>query len=235
MPEIWFLPLDVPMPTKAEHLHAALSAWFDTETPDAPDRHHDNTKPYTISPPTQHRGRWGVEVSTVTPEASWRLTSAATAGKPIRLGHRQVRVGHPEVLVRASWWDLTTRKTIGRWVVDFMSPTTFRSGQRASPLPTPPVMLRGPIESWAAYSGLPPLLDDTRRLRELWVSRVDLETVSMSLRKISWPAVLGRIEVRSDDPSLSSMVEPLFALAPFCGVGSFRGKGFGVVRLARAA
>ncbi len=231
MIESWFVPLDVRLPVRPEHLHAALSRWFDVGTDDLPDRHRDLTKPYTISPPTDHDGRLGVMVSTLTDEAAWRLRTATASHRAVRLGRQQVRVGRPVRVESTSWAALSRLRPRFSWVVEFLTPTTFRSGQRASPFPAPAAMLRGPSVCWDAFSGLPPRLGDRHHVRDLWVSDVDLQTVRLELRGISWPAALGHVEVRADDPAAAAAVTPLFALAPYCGVGSFRGKGFGVVRV----
>lgn len=231
MPESWFLPLDIQPPVKAEHLHAALSTWFDVATDDTPDRHHDDVKPYTISPPTQQAGRWGVDISTITTEASWRLQTTARSTPAVRLGTRLVRVGRPSLTARTTWEQLVTTPVRNRWTIDFLTPTTFRTGQRASPLPIPTVMLRGPISCWDTYSGMPPRQAREDHFRSLWVSELDCETVQLTLNQRTWPAVLGHVEIRCDDPKVSAIVTPLFALAPYCGVGSFKAKGLGVVRV----
>ena len=233
MPESWFVPLRLTAPVRPEYLHAAISRWFDVGTEDLPDRHHDTVKPYTISPLTERDG-WGVEVSTLTAEASWRLATATRRPRPIALGRQRVDLGTPVRLASASWAELAAAPRRRCWDIEFLAPTTFRTGQRASPFPDPRVVLRGPQVCWETYSQRPVLLEP-RQLRALWVAEVDLQTVQVPLRATTVPAALGRIEIRCDDPTVARQVSPLFALAPYCGVGSFRGKGFGVVRVSAAA
>ncbi|MDO5287709.1 MAG: CRISPR system precrRNA processing endoribonuclease RAMP protein Cas6 [Actinomycetia bacterium] len=232
MPESWFVPLRLVPPVKPDHLHAALSRWFDVGTEDLPDRHHDTVKPYTVSPLTERDG-WGVEVSTLTAEASWRLAVATRRGPEIRLGRQVAAVGRPVRLARASWSELAEVPPRRSWEVEFLTPTTFRTGQRASPFPDLRVVLRGPQVCWDAYSQRPPRLHPPD-FRALWVADVELQTVQVPVRATTVPAALGRLEIRCDDPAVARAVAPLLALAPYCGVGSFRGKGFGVVRVSAA-
>lgn len=241
MPAVFFLPLpDLSGPVRPEHLHAVVTSWLDV--PAVGWSHRSNTKPYTISPVTVVSGQVGVEISVLNDAAERLLRLGASASDEVRLGCRATRIGELMLLYRTPWEELTAR-VANSWRIEFLTPTTFRNGDRCTPMPTAPMALRAPSESWQAFA--PNLIGrlDHAAVAEVWVSEVDLQTEYIELRLPSKagrpqsrqiPAVLGSVTYRCDDSEIAAKVGPLFQLAPFCGIGSFRGKGLGVVRLGSA-
>lgn len=238
MPATYWLPLpNAKPPVRAEHLHAAFSRWFDTAAFDGsqPDTHTAGTKPYSISPLARGADGYGVEINVLTPEAEERLLLCGVSGLPIRLGSTYTRVGLPHPLSVTSWAELATRPSLQPWELEFLTPTTFRNGNRSSAFPQPSAMLQAPRQCWNAFSGLPAIELSIGEASLVWVSDFDIESVRLSLNQLTVKGVVGRITLRCDHPSVTAKVAPLLSLAPFCGIGSFRGKGLGVVQLNRVA
>jgi CRISPR-associated endoribonuclease Cas6 len=195
-----------PTRVRLEHVHAAFSRWFDR----SPAEHAANDKPYTVSPLTRdERGRTGVEIATLTETAGRRLREATADGATVRLGNQTRPVGAPEHLIGRSWAQLAENTTDDRWQLEFLTPTTFRSGDRASPLPHVGTVMNGLARTWNACSDTriePPAADaahgvdsradvvdcrtdtdvnagaDTEGWGAVWVSGLDLRSVTVSVR-----------------------------------------------------
>jgi len=215
-------------PAAVEHLHAAFSGWFDRTTP-GHDAHHDNVKPYRLAPLSRQGDIWGVEASLLTEDAYLALAEHIRAGAAVRLGRVQTRVGTPRVVQGTTWADLADWPGDSRWSVTFLTPFAARTGDRTSPFPTPPVVLRAATDAWAHFSGRPPLRLAPADQQHLWVSQLDLTTTTFTLNGHRHPGALGTITYRADTDQVARTASSLFRLAAYCGMGSFRGKGMGVV------
>lgn len=240
MPSRWFVPIDGigPGDARLEHIHAAVSRWFDDSTAE----HNANDKPYSVSPLTEgHQRRLGVEIGTLTGWAEERLSTATRKGRTIRLGPTR----HPllgAVLLHQTSWDRLAQPTGGRrWRLTFATPTTFRSGDRSSPLPHVPTILTGLARAWDVWSGQPKWQRDPKTIAAAWVSDLDLTNDIVTLWRrnprnnqrtsVLLSGALGTIEIRCDSPEAARVVEPLLRLAEYSGVGSQTGKGLGVTRV----
>lgn len=226
----------VPQRVKLEHVHAACSAWFDRTGLD----HVANEKPYAVSPLTEHTGRVGVEIATLSGDAAELLALSTAPGTTVRLGAQVMPVGEPILMHADSWSELDGAPPQREWTLEFVTPTTFRSGDRSSPLPAVATVMAGLARSWSAWSGLPERTFDPRTDRALWVSDLDLRSTVLPLtvrtrsdgnREIHLSGVLGTMTLRCDDAATALRVGPLIRLAPYAGVGSMRQKGLGVARL----
>lgn len=225
MPAIYWLPLPgLTRASKVEHVHAALSRWFDGD-----DGHAAKVKPYRLAPPSRRDGLWGVEVSLLTLNALNLFTAALDNDPVLRLGSHITPVGDPEVLHGASWDDLADWPGEAGWEVTFLSPFAFRTGNRTSPFPAFAVVLRAPTVAWERFSERPPLRITPAQQTHLWVPSVEIHTTTFQLNGRSYPGALGTITYRADDPDVARTASSLFRLATYCGMGSFRGKGMGVV------
>lgn len=234
MPARFWVPLDgVRPPVPGEYLHAAISRWFDEGEGEEPDSHHAVVKPYTISPVAAQGCEHGVEVSVLSRSAAQRLLARTAQGCRIRLGTETVRCGSARLISSIAWQALQQPRQ-HRWTLTFLTPTTFRTGNRSTPLPTPSVVLRAPTEAWARFSALPPLVLSPQDASQVWVSALSITSSALQVNGRPVTGVLGDITYRCDDTAVAATVGPLFRLAPYCGVGSFRGKGFGVVELSAA-
>lgn len=231
MPMRYWLPLpDLRAPAAPEHLHAAVSSWFDGEPASAGEAspHHDTVKPYTISPTTQHCGQLGIQVSTLTEKADEAV--ARNAGRALlRLGSVVSSVGRAQVLRASTWQDLARPDSARKWTVYFETPFTYRSRNRASPFPGPPVILRNPTVAWNRYSEQQPVEVRAEQHHSIWVSDLNAHTEIVTLQGRKHPGLLGQVTYRCDDDAVAPIVSTLMRLAEFTGVGSFRGKGMGIV------
>lgn len=238
MPATYWLPLpELHAPARVEHLHAAFSRWFDqpegrcngSEAEAIGPRHHDTVKPYRLAPMSQHNSQWGAEISVLTEGAFRALERQITGRSVVRLDTAETPVGVPAVVSGESWDDLAHWRGDTGWRVEFLTPFTARTGSRSSPFPSPPVVLRAATEAWAAFSGRDPIKIPPVAHRHLWVSEVDVSTTTYSLNGHRHPGALGAVTYRADDDEVARSASALFRLAHYCGMGSFRGKGMGVV------
>ncbi len=224
MPTIHWVPLlgvDRPVPVRL--LHAAFSSWFDG------DGHKDNVKPYTLAPLSKSGHRWGIQIATVTDEAASRVLAMATPGNSVRLGLVTTAVDRPEVLAQQSWSEIAAGGAGQSWLIEFLTPTVFRSGNHASPIPTPGALLRSPTDVWSTFGPDPSPRIVGADHDALWFSRANVRTVDYEINRQHYPGALGSLELRCADPEIAHRVAALLRLAVFCGVGSFRGKGMGIV------
>lgn len=241
MPSTFFVPLrGIRPPVRPEHLHAFFSGWFDTADGSTKDSHHATEKPYTISPLAPRHGAVGVEISVLTDDSERRLRDAAGDGGPLRLGRQTGVFGAPIRETQATWGALRAGPAQRSWTLTFLTPTTFKTGDRTSPFPSPSVVLRAPKVAWRAFSGLPTIEVSPAETAQVWVSdfSIDTEQIEVRARRPDGPpttrlvpGVVGTITYRCDEPGVADRVGALFRLTPFCGVGALRGKGFGVVEL----
>lgn len=236
MPAIYWLPLPgVTGPAELGHIHAAFSGWFDQprepcET--AGVAHHAVTKPYRLSPTSKRADGWGVEVAILDQNTFLSLVSHIAAKHEIRLGRQRTAVGLPTPMLGTSWNELTDWPGESTWRVSFLTPFIARTGNRSSPFPAPGVVLRAATEAWAAFSGAAPIEVTPVEQRHLWVSRIDVQTTDVTISGHRHPGLTGQVVFRADDDSVARKASTLFRLAEYCGMGSFRGKGMGVVSIA---
>lgn len=243
MPSRWWLPLPEARPdrVKHEHLHAAISAWFDTTR----EEHKARSKRFVISPLTRDRsGQVGCEVGLLERAASapaesdgspsfdpsQRLLDRSRPGTSIRLGSDRIRVGRPHLIVSETWESLATPSRARRWALDFVTPVTFRHGNRSSPLPAPATVLHSLLDSWNGGSGLPRLLGHAET-DAVWVSDIAGRSTVMALSGLTMSGFTGQVTYRCDNPAVIPVVDALFRLAPYAGCGAARSKGLGVTRI----
>lgn len=245
MPSRWFIPISGldPARVKLEFVHAAFSRWFDAPEDEVPTlvrgAHGANDKPYALSPPRLLGGQVGVEIAVLNRTAEDLLHEAATATPKVRLGSQTRSVGSPRLLAAQSYAELAAGPYGTRWDWEFATPTTFRSGDRSTPLPSVTTILDGLMACWNRWhsSGEQACLENRAAV---WVSDLDLRSQPMTStirdrsgaqKPIHLSAVTGTMTIRCDDPGTCRQVAPLLRLARFAGVGSMRGRGLGVVNV----
>lgn len=214
---------------RLEHLHAAVSRWFDRTS----EQHAAGTKPYAISPLACDVDSVGVgfELATLTDDAEQVLREQTAPPATARLGSDQVVFGQLRKMDTESWSSLAVPSGVNSWDLDFVTPVTFRRGNRSSPFAMPGSVLRGLLDSWNAWSGLPTQTLTRQQTDEIWVSDIAGHSESITVSGVRMSAFVGRICFRCDDPAVAGLVDPLFRLAPYAGVGSAKAKGLGVTRL----
>lgn len=221
MPARHWVPLGTKPPVSQQHLHAALSAWFDDE-----DCHHANVKPYTISPLTLRDDSFGVEITTLNKTTSNRIADHAKTR--IRLGRQQVQVEAIKTLESASWAEMADRSDPPRlWQIQFLTPTLFRTQGRPHPWPQPQLLIRAAVEIWDAFADRPVHRFEHGELNPLTVEHLELRSETVLLGSVQVMGVVGQITV-SVPARLAAEVAPLFRLANFSGVGSYRTQGLGL-------
>lgn len=238
MPSRWWveIPEIDPSRVKLEFVHAAVSGWFDATEGE----HAAGEKPYAVSPladgPT---GRPGLEVATFTEVAEDRLLAACGAGGSIRLGNQTRQLGRPQAIHRHTWAELAAMTRDRAWELRLETPTTFRSGDRATPLPDVRTMLSGLAREWAAWSDVPVEVPH-ETWSSFYVSDLDLvsQVLTLSIQKrggqgrveIAVPGSTGMLRIRCSDPDAAALVGPIIRFAAYAGIGSMTRRGFGVTR-----
>jgi CRISPR-associated endoribonuclease Cas6 len=243
MPSRWWVPIQGIDPTRVvlEQVHGAVSAWFDHSDAE----HRTDTKPYSVSPlSAEHADRGddlglppslGIEIGVLTLEAHGRLMAATTQDMPIRLGSQFGSVGRPHPIQWDDWATLAEPTGVSEWELEFVTPTTFRTRDRSSPLPTPSTVLRRPAEVWSLWSGMPPRRLPRECAEAVWVSDIDGRSHALTLGRLRVSGFVGRLTLRCDEPEIATLIDPLLRLAAYSGVGSGTTKGLGVTRVATIA
>jgi len=238
VPSRWWVPLPGVKPeyVKLHHLHAAISAWFDRTGAE----HRSVTKPYALSPLSGEPGRIGIEVATLTEEATRRLHEVTKQGRRIRLGNQIRHLDGARLLDSASWEELSGRTRDTTWRLEFATPTTFRAGDRSSPLPHPVTILRTLGRAWDAWSPQPRARPEPQ-WTPLWVSDLDLQSHVLEITTqarttaekltVTVSGCTGSLTLRCDEPTVAAAAGPLLGLAAYSGVGSMTRKGLGVTRV----
>src|SRR5262249_57902103 len=102
------------------------------------------------------------------------LLTAAAPGVRIRVGSRAVRLSRGAVQVAAvTWPGLAAPSGTRSWVLRFVTPATFRRGNRFSPWPDPSAVLGGLRARWRAFApGDLPALSLDLSADPVWVTDV---------------------------------------------------------------
>lgn len=231
MPSRWWLPLQGTQPERVrlEHLHAAVSRWFDQTV----EQHAAGAKPYAISPLARDTGSSGIgfEVATLTVGAEERFLERVAPPATVRLGVQQAILGQARLTSVESWSSLATPSGARSWKLEFVTPVTFRRGNRSSPLPVAGSVLRGLLHNWNSWSGMPVRNVTRQETDEIWVSDINGRSESIRVSEVRMSAFVGWVCFRCDNQAVADLVDPLFRLAPYSGVGSAKTKGLGVTRL----
>lgn len=230
--------LEQPDRVRAEWLHAVVSRWFDGSD------HDSQRKAWVVSPvrPMGDRGV-GVEVGVLDDALAKRVGDVFVDGPvPVRLGREAVLAdarrrdesGAPEPFEVASWQELWDGAGPGRrWEFEFLTPTTFRSGQRYQPLPVANSVFGHLQRLWKVFG--PHVPDVDLGAEPLVVEQFAGSSRVMALRRRDVPGFVGRV-VYVAPPGVTSQarlaLDRCARLAPLAGVGSHTTSGFGVVALA---
>ncbi len=233
MPARFWVPLGVSQMPEQHHVHAALSGWFDRDGDEPAVVAHDSLiKPYTLSPPSVQDDGVGVEITTLTDDAESRFHAMATATRSIRLGADRVPVGRPRRIQQVSWESLRSASTAREWTVEFLTPTSFRTGKHSHAIPTAGLVLRSAQLAWNKFSPAPPISLSRSIIDAVFPIDLELTTGRINLGARTQRGCLGWVTYRCPDHAAAAVAAPLFGLLPFTGVGSNRVKGLGQVAVA---
>ena len=243
-PARWWVALDGVQPenTRVEAVHAALSHWFDSDAA----QHSCGIKPYSITPITHRRGSFGVEIGTLSAQATVSLLRSAESGRPVRFDAVRAHVSAPPtMLLSETWADLATYSGAYAWEFAYQTPMTIHSGQRYSPLPVPASFLGRLERLWNAHADHDPIELTREDRRDVWVSALAGESVQMQLsigrrahtrgRSRPTPVTVsgleGNVSYRCSEPETAAKVDRLLRFAVYAGTGALTEHGLGVSRL----
>jgi CRISPR-associated endoribonuclease Cas6 len=231
MPSRWTVTLPGVDATTArlEHVHAVVSGWFD----DDDTAHYAKAKPYTLCPPRAAEAAMVIEIGLLTDELPARLARVAAPGTRVRLGSTWSRITRaPHHITTASWDDLTRTKTTTAWSLRFVTPTTFRRGNRFTPAPTLSAILGSLRSSWRRFAPptVAPLVLDLAA-EPVWLTDVDVTSHVVPVGGLTVSGFTGRLRFACDGSAeQAAAIDRLVGLAPFAGVGAYTTRGFGMTR-----
>ena len=230
MPSRWEVPLTGAEPgaVRWEHLHAAISTWFDTDG-----EHHDKVKGYAISPPRDSPRGPVVEIGLLREDLVARLLSRATKGARTRLGRTVLTLDSPaRQLAAAPWERLGDGHRDRAWCLRFVTPLTFRRGNKFTPFPAPAPILGSLRRTWNTHAPTEQALTLDLAADPVWVTDIDGANDVRRVHDRTVSGFVGRLRLESDaDEATTAAVNKLIHLAPFAGVGAYTTRCFGVTRL----
>ncbi|HEU0087525.1 MAG TPA: CRISPR-associated endoribonuclease Cas6 [Pseudonocardiaceae bacterium] len=137
----------------------------------------------------------------------------------------------------ASWSELRNGQSRDAWCLEFISPVTFRRGNRFLPWPSPSAVFGSLRSSWRSFGA--PVVGDLEldlQFDPLVVtalcgaSRTERVTVHKQ-ESVLVGGFVGTVRYTLDGAADPQVIDTLVRLAPFSGVGAYTTRGFGGVRL----
>lgn len=252
---------DLAIPATTGHL---VHAWFleliRAQDPALAERLHadEREKPFTVSPIQGKIERWSSEWWLRHDEVYWvRFTSLEKKVSDV-LATLPVRRGVPldfqhvqcEILDALhcdhEWAGTTTYEGMLREAAEgecsdaravtllFVSPTTFKRGNRNEPFPVPELVFGGLARKWDAHAPYPMGAELAAQVAEaVMLSRYSLATRMQDFGRYRMVGFTGKCEYRlpaGTDPVIRQAVRALAAFAFYAGVGYHTTMGMGQVR-----
>jgi CRISPR-associated endoribonuclease Cas6 len=232
MPSRWelLLPTQTPEAVRLEHLHAVVSRWFDADLA----AHHGKAKGYTVSPLRAGPRGPVVEIGLIDDALVEPLLAQVTPESVIRLGRTHVTVPEaPAQVAAVSWQSLAERGTSTAWCLRFVTPLTFRRGNKFTPMPAPKTILASLRASWRAFAPADIAQPDLDlALDPVWVTDIDGVNDVREVNGRTVSGFVGALRIECDaEPHVAHAVDQVVRLAPFSGVGAHTTRGFGVTRI----
>lgn len=238
MPSVWRWSLAGQDMPDRRMMHRVLARCLD-------DDHHASQKAWSW---TARRDPAGVAVDIGLLDDS--LTARLIAGTDRLRKHGAVSPVSPvgvEQVGGCDWASLLSGPKSVEWTLRFVSPVTFRRGNKFLPWPSPSAVLGSLRTSWRTFAA-PHVgaVDVDLSLDPIVVASVEgrspVERVVLHDRAdatgtrgpvtVSVGGFEGQVRFTADSPGFDPAgVSALFRLAPFCGVGAYTTRGFGGVRL----
>ncbi|WP_066909091.1 CRISPR system precrRNA processing endoribonuclease RAMP protein Cas6 [Millisia brevis] len=215
------------------HLHAVAAGWLDEGLDVAGiSGHGQDVKPWCALPMADIDGVAVLGLTTLTEPATDFVNELELYGSPITLGDQTGRaIGDPGIVEAHTFASVRGAVPTPAHVVHFTTPTTFRSGQRSSPMPDPFTMIRSLSLRWNRLYPNNPITVDTRDIRSIWVSDLDGRNIVTTVKQATVSGFVGRIRLVADTPAAAAILTTLLNFARYAGVGSFTARGFGRIEL----
>lgn len=193
-------------------VHRALSRWLDSD-------HHAQRKPWSWTAQTS-----GLVIGLLDDQLADRLRSGAdAAGTSV------------QQVAKADWAELRSDRPRDSWQLEFVSPVTFRRGNRFLPWPSPSAVFGSLRAVWRTF-GAPEVgdLELDLRLDPLIVTALHGTSHTERVAVHRQDSVLvggfrGTIRYALDGAADAQVIDTLVRLAPFSGVGAYTTRGFGGV------
>jgi CRISPR-associated endoribonuclease Cas6 len=162
-----------------------------------------------------------------------RLRTSAPAGTEVRLGRHVFRVlAEPTPVAWSPWSAYTGWMGARAWPVRFVSPVTFRRGDRSSPWPAPQSVVTSLANRWRALrpDSVPSVSPETHA--SLWVSDIEGRSEALLVGGRIVSGFVGSVRYVCDGSnSEAATVDALLRFATHAGVGAHTAFGFGVVQV----
>lgn len=213
MPSIWRCRWSGSAELDRHAVHRTLSRWLDAD-------HHAQRKPWSWLADSP-----GLLIGLLDDQLVDRLVSSADAtGTSIWQ------------VAATSWSELRNGRDRNEWCIEFVSPVTFRRGNRFVPWPAPSAVFGSLRATWRHF-GAPEVgdLDLDLSLDPLVVtalsgaSRTDRVTVHRH-ESVVVGGFAGTVRYALDGTADPRSIDALVRLAPFSGIGAYTTRGFGGVR-----
>ncbi|MGH3942384.1 MAG: CRISPR system precrRNA processing endoribonuclease RAMP protein Cas6 [Pseudonocardiaceae bacterium] len=220
MPSLWRCCWTASAEPDRQTVHRTLSRWLDTD-------HHAQRKPWSWASAVESSDR-ELLIGLLDDQLAERLRGGADA------------TNMPVTQVAAAGWaELLGGQARDCWQLDFVSPVTFRRGNRFLPWPSPSAVFGSLRATWRHF-GSPEVgdLDLDLRLDPLVVtafhgaSRTERVVVHKQ-DSVLVGGFIGTMRYAIEGAADPQTVDALVRLAPFSGVGSYTTRGFGGVRALR--
>ncbi|MGH3842093.1 MAG: CRISPR system precrRNA processing endoribonuclease RAMP protein Cas6 [Pseudonocardiaceae bacterium] len=210
MPSLWRCPWPE---SDRGAVHRTLSRWLDSD-------HHAQRKPWSWAPQTS-----GLLIGLLDDRLAERLLHGAdAAGTPI------------DQVAAITWAELGSGRPRNDWQLEFLSPVTFRRGNRFLPWPSPSAVFGSLRATWRNF-GAPQVgdLELDLRLDPLVVTAFCGTSCTERVTVHNQASVLvggfvGTVRYALDGAADPHIIGTLARLAPFSGVGAYTTRGFGGVR-----
>lgn len=237
MPSLWRSGCAEPEVLDRRAIHAQLSRWLD-------DDHHAKHKSWSWTLVGGDDGPRELQVGLLDDGLAARLLAGADRTRRSRCPIPGLGSGDSFQQVAAvSWAQLAAPAGARAWTVRFVSPVTFRRGNKFLPWPSPEAVFGSLRTTWRTYA--PPSvgeIDLDLRLDPLIVAAIDgasvVERVELRAaeqggepRKVTVGGFLGAVRYALDGAADARVVDGLMRLAVFSGVGAYTTRGFGGVQL----
>ncbi len=253
------MPYSITVPFKAQRvlseaggnperaLNALLYHWLDAADPKLAAFVHDQAepKPFTVSPLiADDDGRYRFRMTLLEDEYGPYVSRGMQKERSVRVGNNVLAIDGEAQVEHRTYAELAEQaETRSTAILQFESPTTFKTREMQYPLPDPILVFASYHSRWSAFA--PPEYHIDEAWRE-WlayhvaVSRVDVQTEVLSFGKYRHIGFMGKVEysVLERPGASAALRRPFNVLADyafFCGTGHKTTQGMGQTRRLRNA